>query len=71
MANRFRATSRTVKLTKAQTRAYENTGPVGDAFRREAKEHAQSLANEKGKSVEIASADGITFEHLAPEPEES
>jgi len=53
-----------MKLTKAQTRVYESSGPAGDHFRGEAKRAARARANERGKSVEIHSFDGITFEHI-------
>lgn len=58
---------RSLRLTREQTRRYEDAGPVGNEFRREAKEIARKRANETGKSVEIYSSDGIVFEQVHPE----
>ena len=58
---------RSLRLTKAQTRLYEDRGPSGDSFRREAREAAQKAADASGHNVEIYSHDGITFEQLSPE----
>jgi hypothetical protein len=68
--NRFSGGPSSIKLTKAQTRAYENNGPIGEEFRREARSVAQEKARKKGRSIEIYSHDGITFEQVPP-PEES
>ncbi|MFI4971154.1 MAG: hypothetical protein ACHP7H_00625 [Hyphomicrobiales bacterium] len=69
MANRFKVSGRSIKLTKAQTRVYEGSGSAGDHFRREARAKAQEIATKTGKAVEIYSHDGITFEQVGPEEE--
>jgi hypothetical protein len=67
--NKFKGGKTSIKLTVAQTRAYENNGPIGDDFRREAKRAAKEKANRLGSAVEIYSHDGITFEQVHPESE--
>src|SRR5271166_4808196 len=59
--------TRSITLTEEETTDYEDGGSIGDAFRRKMKRRAQALANEHDESVEIYSADGVTFEHISPE----
>lgn len=63
--NKFKFTGKTnLKLNRGQTRVYEDSGEVGDRFRRETKEAAKERAKKVGKPVEISSFDGVTFEQI-------
>ena len=66
---RFTGGETTIKLTRAQTKDYEDHGPVGDDTRRAAKRAALDKANRIGRSVTIYSNDGITFEQIHPDDE--
>ena len=73
MANKFKVTgtkTKSITLTKAQTRVYEGSGSAGDSFRRDAKDKARELVQQTGKPVEIYSHDGITFEHFSLQRED-
>ena len=78
MANTFKFSGRSLRLSKAQTLIYENHGvlgappgvdacPASDDMRREAKSAARVRANKTGKPVTIYSNDGIPFEQVHPD----
>ncbi len=58
---------KTIRMSKAETRRYEDRGADGDEFRWHTITRAKNLANETGKPVEIHSFDGIVFEQVLPE----
>ena len=67
MANTFNFSGRSLRLSKAQTRIYENHSALGDDMRHKAKSAARVRANKTGKPVTIYSNDGITFEQVHPD----
>ena len=64
----MKKTARTIKLSRADTREYENKGSRGDAFRKMVRAEARYMSvAENRATVEIHSYDGIVFDAIRAE----
>lgn len=65
LGGRNGAVYRVYKLTKRATRLWEDSGPVGDDFRKSTRAAAKRLGRlANAKSVEITAQDGTVFDVL-------